>query len=90
MKKYSAKLAQERSNELYFTQLINLNGPIITVGIVLNVKENYVDVILCQIGIKLRVSFAELKKVAAVEYSSECSFSTISISWKQPDVNQVI
>ncbi|KOC68745.1 DIS3-like exonuclease 2 [Habropoda laboriosa] len=90
IKKYSAKVAQERSCELYFTYLIDLKGPIITMAIVLNVKENFIDVILCQVGIKLRVFLAELKDLATVSYSSECSVPTISISWKQPAVTQVI
>ncbi|CAK9834422.1 DIS3-like exonuclease 2 [Anthophora retusa] len=90
IKKYSAKVAQERSRELYFTYLIDLKGPIITMAIVLNVKENFIDVILCQVGINLRISLAKLKDLAAVLYSTECSVPTMSISWKQPAVTQVI
>ncbi|XP_071870532.1 DIS3-like exonuclease 2 isoform X1 [Bombus fervidus] len=90
IKKYNAKLAQERSNELYFTYLIDLKGPIVTLGIVLSVHENFIIIILCQVGIKLRVSFTHLENLALVEYSSECSIPTINISWKQSAVTQVI
>lgn len=82
-------MAQERSNELYFTYLVDLRGPIVTIGIVLSVNENFIDVILCQLGIKLRVTFTQLENLALVEYSSKCSISTINISWKQPTVTQV-
>lgn len=83
-------MAQERSSELYFTYLIDLKGPIVTMGIVLNVNENFINVILCQLGIKLRVSITQLEKLAVIEYSSEYSVPTISIFWKKPAVTQVI
>lgn len=89
-KKYNAKMAQERSNELYFTYLIDLNGPIVTMGIVLSVTENFIDVILCHVGIKLRIFLSKLKDLMDIEYSSECSVSTIRISWKQTSFTQVI
>ncbi|CAD1480132.1 unnamed protein product, partial [Heterotrigona itama] len=90
IKKYSAKMAQERSSELYFTYLVDLKGPMIAMGIVLSVNENFVNVILCQLGTKLRLSFTQLENLADVEYSSECSVPTINIFWKQPPVTQVI
>ncbi|XP_050489693.1 DIS3-like exonuclease 2 isoform X1 [Bombus huntii] len=90
IKKYNAKMAQERSNELYFTYLIDLKGPIVTMGIVFSVHESLINIILCQFGIKLRVSFTHLENLALVEYSSECSIPTINISWKQPAITQVI
>lgn len=62
----------------------------ITMGIVLGVNENFVNVILCQLGTKLRLSFTQLENLADVEYSSECSVPTINIFWKQPSVTQVI
>ena len=90
IKKYTAKLAQEQSSILYFTYLIDINGPIITMGIVLDVKEQSVDVILCKGGIKLKIYLVDLKKLATIKYSTEYSVPTISISWKQPAVTQVI
>ncbi|XP_076235401.1 DIS3-like exonuclease 2 [Calliopsis andreniformis] len=90
VKKYSAKVAQEQSSELYFTYLIDIRGPIVTMGIVLDVKEQSIDVILCQVGIKLRIYLMDLENVAAVEYTTECSVPTISISWIEPTVVQVI
>nr|XP_003702899.2 PREDICTED: DNA topoisomerase 3-alpha isoform X3 [Megachile rotundata] len=88
LKKYNAKMAQERSNELYFTYLIDLNGPIVTMGIVLSVTENFIDVILCHVGIKLRIFLSKLKDLMDIEYSSECSVSTIRVSWKQTSFTQ--
>lgn len=58
-------------------------------GIVLDVKEQSIDVILCQVGIKVRVYLMELENVAAIEHTTECLVSTISISWIQPAVTQV-
>ncbi|XP_017884605.1 DIS3-like exonuclease 2 [Ceratina calcarata] len=90
-KKYGAKMAQEKSSELYFTYFIDLNGPIVTMGIVLQVTESFVNVILCEVGIKLRIHFAQLKEFATiVEYSTECSVPTIRIVWRQPAVTQMI
>lgn len=83
-------MAQERSSELYFTYLVDLKGPMITMAIVLTVTEHFVNVILCQLGIKLRLSFTQLENLADVQYSSECSVPTINICWKQPPVTQVI
>ncbi|XP_076183588.1 DIS3-like exonuclease 2 [Ptiloglossa arizonensis] len=90
LKKHCSKMAQKQSSELYFAYLVDLNGPHITMGIVLDVKEKYIDVMLCQVGIKLRVYFTKLENLEAVEYSSECSVPTISITWKQPAIIQVI
>lgn len=58
-------------------------------GIVLDVKEQSVDVILCKGGIKLKIYLVDLKKLATIKYSTEYSVPTISISWKQPAVTQV-
>lgn len=90
LKKHNAKMAQERSNELYFTYLVDINGPIVTIGIVLNVTDNFIDVILCNVGIKLRIFLSKLKNLMDTEYSSECSVSTIRVSWKQTSFTQVI
>ncbi|CAL7941200.1 unnamed protein product [Xylocopa violacea] len=90
VKKYNAKMAEELSSELYFAYLIDLKGPIIAMGIVLNVKQNFIDVILCQIGIKLRINFAHTENLVATEYTSECSVPTITVSWKEPAVTQII
>lgn len=89
-KKYGAKMAQEKSSELYFAYFIDLNGPINTMGIVLQVTESFIIVILCEIGIKLRIYTGQLKEFATVEYSAECSVPTIKIVWYQPAVTQVI
>ncbi|XP_054008026.1 DIS3-like exonuclease 2 isoform X1 [Hylaeus anthracinus] len=90
LKKYNAKVAQEESSKLYFAYLVNLTGPHVTMGIVLHVQEQSIDVILCQVGIKLRVYFMELENLKSFKYSTECSVPTISITWKQPAITQVI
>ncbi|XP_076626997.1 DIS3-like exonuclease 2 [Colletes latitarsis] len=90
LKKYNAKMAQEQSSELYYAYLIYLNGSFVTTGIVLDVKEQYIDVILCEVGIKLRVYLNKSEILEAFEYSSECLFPTISITWKEPATTQVI
>ncbi|XP_076641254.1 DIS3-like exonuclease 2 [Halictus rubicundus] len=90
LKKWSAQLAQKQISELYFAYLVGLNGPFVTMGIVFDVKEKYIDVILCQMGIQLRVYFTSLEKSATVKYSSEHSIPSIHISWKWPAVVQEI
>lgn len=90
MKKYSAKLAQEQSTELFFVYMVGLAGGFDALAIVAEVKEHGMDVILCDTGIKLRVNFKDIKHtVATVEYSTDSSVPTVTVQWKTPPVTQV-
>ncbi|XP_076293393.1 DIS3-like exonuclease 2 isoform X2 [Lasioglossum baleicum] len=90
LKTWSAKLAQKQSSEMYLAYLVDLVGSFVTMAVVYDVKETSIDVILCQMGILLRIYFTDLKQVATVKYSSESSVSTIRISWKKPVLVQEI
>lgn len=90
MKKYSAKLAQEQSTELFFVHMVGLAGGFDAVAIVAEVKEHNMDIILCDIGIKLRMNFKDIKHtVATVKYSTDLSVPTITVQWKIPPITQV-
>lgn len=89
-KKYNAKTVQEQSNELYFTYLLELMGPLNTTGIVMDVKDRSIDIILCKIGLKLRLYLSDVEKDATVEYSLNGSMSMVTLLWKEPAITQVI
>lgn len=90
MKKYSAKLAQEQSTELFFIRMVGLAGGFDTLAVVAEVKEHGMDIILCDTGIKLKVHFKDIKHTtAAVEYSADLSVPTVTVQWKTPLITQV-
>ncbi|XP_046484594.1 DIS3-like exonuclease 2 isoform X1 [Neodiprion pinetum] len=88
--KYNAKLAQEASSELYLTYLLGLTGPVNTTAITLDVKDRSIDIILYEMGINLRIYFAELEKVASVHHVEEDDIQTVTIVWKDSNMSQVI
>ncbi|XP_011252572.2 DIS3-like exonuclease 2 isoform X1 [Camponotus floridanus] len=89
-KKYSAKLVQEQSTELFFAHMVGLADGFDASAIVLYVKEEGIEVILCDIGIKLRVDLKEIEHTATVKYLMEY-VPTIIVSWKeQSSTAQVI
>lgn len=89
VKKYSAKLAQEQSTELYFAYMVGLADGFEALAIVLYVKEDAIEVILCDTGVKLKVDLKEMDNAATVEYLVN-HVPTIIINWKKPFVVQVI
>ncbi|XP_015595522.1 DIS3-like exonuclease 2 [Cephus cinctus] len=88
--KTNAKNAQDQSNELYFIFLLDLMGPVNTIAIVMDVKDRCVDVLLCQMGMKLRIYFADIKEEVNVKYSEEYFVPTITLEWKNHSIDQVI
>ncbi|XP_076381275.1 DIS3-like exonuclease 2 isoform X1 [Megalopta genalis] len=90
LKKWTAEIAGRRSSELYFAYLVDLSGPFVTKGIVFDIKVTNIGVILCDVGIQLRVYFTNLENLATIEHSVEYSVPMIRISWKKPAVVQVI
>ncbi|KAK2579698.1 hypothetical protein KPH14_011045 [Odynerus spinipes] len=89
-RKYCAKIAEEQSRELYFTYLIDINGPMTVVAIVCDVKEQSIEVILCDTGIKLKVYVSEIKDKTSIEFTNEYSVPTLTVTWKVSNVTQVI
>lgn len=55
--KYNAKKAGELSTELYILKYIELNTPIITEAVVVEVREKYIDVIVVCMGLNRRIFF---------------------------------
>ncbi|XP_014472562.1 PREDICTED: DIS3-like exonuclease 2 isoform X2 [Dinoponera quadriceps] len=91
VKKYSAKIAQEQSTELFFVHMVDLAGGFDTPAIVVEVKEHSMDIILCDTGIKLRVYFKDIQPTTAtVEYSADLSVPTVTVQWKTPPITQII
>ncbi|XP_033211110.1 DIS3-like exonuclease 2 isoform X2 [Belonocnema kinseyi] len=90
VKKYSAKVAQEQSNELFFTYLLDLRGPLNTQAVVMDVKNRSIDVIIIEVGLKARVYFADMEEEVTAEYAEERSVPTIKLSWKGSELKQII
>ena len=88
MKKYNAKLAQEQSTELFFAYMVGLAGGFETLATVLYVKEDGIEVILCDTGIKLRVDLKGMESTAIVKYSMD-HVPTITVNWMKPSTAQV-
>ena len=55
--KYNAKKAGELSTELYILKYIELNTPVITEAVVVEVREKYIDVIVVSMGLNRRIFF---------------------------------
>lgn len=89
-KKYSAKVAQEQSTELYFTFLLELRGPTSAQAVVMDVKDRSIDVIIIDVGLKTRIYIADVEDEVNAEYSTEHSAPTIKLNWKKTGLEQVI
>lgn len=79
---------QEQSTELFFAYMVGLADGFNASAIVLYVKEEGIEVILCDIDIKLRVDLKEIEHAATVKYLMEY-VPTIIVSWKEPSATQV-
>ncbi|XP_011314967.1 DIS3-like exonuclease 2 [Fopius arisanus] len=88
--KDSAKSAQEKSNEIYFIKLIAHTGATGQLAIVMTVRQHNLDIILCHVGLTLKVELSETQNYATVEYTNDDSVGTVKILWKEPEVTQVI
>ncbi|KAF7405755.1 hypothetical protein HZH68_005124 [Vespula germanica] len=89
-RKYYAKLAEEQINELYFTCLVNMIGSMTVIAIVLDVKQYYIEFILCDTGIKAKMDLKEIKNKTTIEYTTEHLVPTLTITWKESRITQVI
>lgn len=55
--KYNAKKAGELSTELYTLKYIEMNSPLETEAVVVDVREKYIDVIIVSMGLNRRIFF---------------------------------
>ncbi|KAL6425778.1 hypothetical protein ACFW04_009680 [Cataglyphis niger] len=88
IKKYSAKLVQEQSTKLFFAYMVGLADGFEALATVLYVKEEGIEVILCDTGIKLKVDLKDMEYIT-VEYLVNC-VPTIIVKWKEPSIEQEI
>lgn len=88
--KNNAKNAQEKSTELYFTQLVGQNGPTETLAVVMYVKEQSIDAILCHVGMTIKIELSNIKNDATVNYTNDDSIPTVTVKWNADEVEQVI
>ncbi|XP_077263222.1 DIS3-like exonuclease 2 [Temnothorax americanus] len=89
LKKYSAKLAQEQSTEVFFAYMVGLAGGFEAAATVIYVKEDGIEVMLCDTGIKLRVNLKDMESVATLEYTADY-VPTITVYWTKPPTVQII
>ncbi|XP_012533692.1 DIS3-like exonuclease 2 isoform X2 [Monomorium pharaonis] len=89
VKKYSAKLAQEQSTEVFFAYMVGLAGGFEAAAIVMCVREDGIEIILCDTGIKLKISLKDIEYVATTKYSAN-DVPTITVNWKEPAIVQII
>ncbi|KAJ8679012.1 hypothetical protein QAD02_014799 [Eretmocerus hayati] len=90
IKKYSAKMAQEQSNALYFTYLLDLHGSMNCLAIVMDVKERSVDTMLCETGLKVRLYFTDTFEETEPAFTLEQGVPTIKLKWIERQITQVI
>lgn len=88
MKKYSAKLAQEQSTELLFTYMVGLRGGFEAVAVVIYVKADNIEVILCDTGIKLKVYLKDIENITSKHFADDVP--TLTINWATPPTVQVL
>ncbi|XP_012259938.2 DIS3-like exonuclease 2 [Athalia rosae] len=88
--KLNAKRAQEMSNNFYLTYLLGLTGPVDSTAIAIDVKDRSVDVVICNMGITLRIYCAKIEKHATVHHAKDDDVQTLTIIWKKSNVTQVI
>jgi len=69
--------------------MVGLAGGFTTIAIVLCVKADSIEVILCDTGIKLKVKFKDLEDVASSKYSAD-HVPTVTINWKELPMVQVL
>ncbi|XP_023936722.1 DIS3-like exonuclease 2 [Bicyclus anynana] len=94
--KYNAKKAGELSTELYTLKYIEMNSPLVTEAVVVDVREKYIDVIIVAMGLNRRIFFnndfpGEYK---CIKNEAGAKLSKMELKWHKtdssPQVEQVI
>lgn len=84
-----AKRAQEMSSELYLSYLLGLQGPVDTTAIAMDVKDRSIDVIVCSMGIDLRIYVNEVKDKLSLHHTKDDDIQTLRILWEESHTTQV-
>lgn len=69
--------------------MVGLAGGFKAVATVMYVKEDSLEVILCDTGIKLKINLKEIEHIATSMYSADY-VPTITVNWMEPPIVQVI
>lgn len=77
--KYNAKKAGEMSSDLYMLKYIEMNSPIQTEAVVVEVREKYIDVIVVALGLNRRIFFNTVSFVASYIPFLNVTLMSISI-----------
>lgn len=82
-------MAQEQSNALYFTYMLDLRGSMNALAIVVDVKERSADAMLCDTGLKVRLYFSDTIEETVSEFTIDDEVPTVKLEWKERQIVQV-
>lgn len=71
--KYNAKKAGEMSSDLYMLKYIEMNSPIETEAVVVEVRDKFIDIILVSMGLNRRIYFNPVSLLCFV-FSYTCIY----------------
>lgn len=74
---------------MFFAYMVGLAGGFEAVAIVMYVKEESIEVILYDTGIKLKINLKDIEYAAISKYSAD-HVPTLTINWIKPPIVQVI
>lgn len=74
---------------MFFAYMVGLAGGFKAVAIVMYVKEDNIEVILYDTGIKLKINLKDIEHAATSKYSAD-HVPTITINWIKSPIVQVI
>jgi hypothetical protein len=69
--------------------MVGLAGGFEAVATVMYVKEDNVEIILCNIGLKLKLTLKDIEHAATTKYSAD-HVPTVTVIWKEPLIVQVL
>lgn len=75
---------------MFFAHIVGCAGGLQSSAIVTHVKEDSIEVMLCDIGIKFKLDLKEIEATATIKYSVDYLLPTLTINWKKPSQEQVL
>lgn len=94
--KYNAKKAGEMSTELYTLKYIEMNSPLFTQAVVVDIREKYIDVIIVIMGLNRRIFFNNdfPGQYKCIKNEAGMKLSKMELTWQAtddlPQINQLI
>ncbi|KAL4707727.1 hypothetical protein ACJJTC_014908 [Scirpophaga incertulas] len=91
--KYNAKRAGEMSTEIYTLKYIELNSPVVTEAVVVEIREKYLDIIVPSLGLNRKIFFnkdfpGEIKHIK--HQINDAKLSKMELKWNAADNSQEI